>query len=100
MDELSKIFRRTEKGRERLHRIWQDMKTRCYNPKHESYKNYGGRGITVCEEWRKDFTAFYLWAIEHGYDKSLSIDRINNDGNYEPNNCRWATTKEQAKNKR
>lgn len=84
----------------RLHRIWSAMKQRCYNPKNTGYANYGGRGIRVCDEWLNSFSAFYNWALSHGYDDTLTIDRINNDGNYEPNNCRWLTRAQQNKNKR
>lgn len=72
---------------------------RCYNPKNPSYLRYGPRGITVCTEWAEDVDAFVRWAIANGWKRGLSLDRIDNDGNYEPGNCRWATAKEQARNK-
>lgn len=84
----------------RIYQIWADMKDRCNNNKNQFYKNYGGRGIKVCDEWTTDFMNFYNWAMENGYKEELTIDRINVDGNYEPNNCRWATWKLQANNKR
>lgn len=84
----------------RLYTIWASMKKRCYNPKDVSYKNYGGRGITVCDEWKNDFKAFYNWAIDNGYKDNLSIDRIYNEKSYFPSNCRFATRKEQNNNQR
>ena len=84
----------------RLHKIWSNMKTRCLNPNSPRYKDYGGRGITICEEWQEDFISFYSWAIEHGYREDLTIDRINNDGNYEPSNCRWADSFMQRRNRK
>ena len=83
----------------RLYSIWAGMRKRCTNKNCTAYGNYGGRGIKVCKEW-KDFSVFRDWALKSGYLDSLSIDRINVDGNYEPANCRWATAKMQANNRR
>ena len=87
------------KSNTRLYRIWSCMKTRCYNEKWINYKNYGGRGIAICDDWRNDFQAFYTWALSHGYSDTLTIDRIDVNGNYEPTNCRWITLKEQQSNR-
>ena len=84
----------------RLYKIYYCMLQRCYNENYPQYKDWGGRGITVCDEWKNDFTVFREWAMKNGYKDGLSIDRIDVDRNYEPSNCRWATTKEQAINKR
>lgn len=83
----------------RLFSIWTNMLTRCNNTKSYCFHRYGGRGITVCEEWINDFKSFYDWSISNGYTDDLSIDRIDNDGNYEPSNCRWVNNKKQASNR-
>lgn len=75
------------------------MKDRCYNRRCSNYKNYGGRGIKMCDEWLNDFMSFYNWAMSHGYIEGLTIDRIDVNGNYEPNNCRWVDMKQQQRNR-
>lgn len=82
----------------KLYWIWKSMNQRCYNKRSKDFPNYGGMGIEVCQEWRKDFKAFSDWAYSAGYMEGLSIDRIKGDENYSPNNCRWATAKVQANN--
>ena len=83
----------------RLYKIWEDMKRRTLNPKHKAYKDYGGRGITICDEW-KEHIPFRDWALSNGYSDELSIDRIDNDKGYYPDNCRWATKTIQSRNQR
>lgn len=84
----------------RLYNIYHKIIARCYKPNNHSYKNYGERGILMDPSWRADFMNFYNWAINNGYADNLSLDRINVNGNYEPSNCRWATSKIQNNNKR
>lgn len=84
----------------RLYRIWNSMKSRCYYPKNKCFDSYGGRGISVCDEWRHSFDTFAAWALANGYEDHLTIDRIDVDGNYHPQNCRWITMGDQQKNKR
>lgn len=83
----------------RLYSLWKAMLCRCNNPKHEAYSRYGGRGIVVCEAWGK-FAGFREWALSNGYADDLTIDRVDNDGIYEPSNCRWIPFKDQSRNKR
>jgi len=82
-----------------LYNKWTDMKTRCYNPKSQRYKNYGGRGITICGEWLNDFHKFYDWAMRNGWSDSLTIDRIDVNAGYSPSNCRIIGMSDQARNK-
>lgn len=83
----------------KLYRRWVNMIRRCDNPRVRAYHRYGGRGIRVCEEWRNDYHAFKVWSVQHGFRDGLEIDRINNDGNYEPSNCRYVTKQENLKNR-
>lgn len=83
-----------------LYRCYRQMLSRCYRTKNDHYHMYGGRGITVCEDWHSGFEAFRDWAFENGYQEGLSLDRIDVDGNYEPSNCRWIDVKDQCHNKR
>lgn len=85
---------------QRLYRIWSSMKQRCNNPNHKHYKHYGGRGIGICKEWESDFDVFAEWAMENGYSDTMSIDRIDNDKGYCPDNCRFIYYKDQPKNRK
>ena len=87
-------------SRHPLHNKWISMKQRCYNPNHIGYHNWGGRGIGVCDEWRDDFQAFYDWCVMNGWKKGLDIDRIDNDKDYSPENCRFITRRVNLNNTR
>lgn len=84
----------------RLFKIWSNMRNRCGRATSPDYKYYGGRGIKVCVEWVNDFEAFYSWAVSNGYERNLTIDRIDVNDDYKPSNCRWVTMKDQAQNRR
>lgn len=86
--------------KEPLYSTWRGIKQRCYNKNHSRYKEYGGRGIVMCEDWKNNYLIFRKWALESGYKTGLTIDRINNEAGYYPNNCRWVTNKVQQSNKR
>ena len=92
-------FHRHKMSEKRIYHIWQNMKDRCINENTPCYPRYGGRGIKVCDEWLIPDN-FFSWALENGYNDNLQIDRIDNNGNYEPSNCRWVTVKENCRNRR
>lgn len=86
--------------RDRIYNIYRSMIKRTQKPENKDYKNYGGRGVKICDEWNNDYRKFYDWAMSNGYNDDLSIDRIDVNGDYEPSNCRWVDTKIQANNTR
>lgn len=87
------------KSNTRLYHTWQQAKDRCYNKNNKDYQGYGGRGIVVCDEWKDDFEAFYDWAMDNDYRDDLTLDRVDVNSNYTPDNCRWLTIKQQNRNK-
>jgi hypothetical protein len=97
----NKLAQKHGLSKTRLHRIWHSMYCRCYYKSTNQYKNYGGRGIKVCDEWQhmEGFINFYNWALNNGYSEELTLDRIDNNKNYCPENCRWSTPKFQSNHK-
>lgn len=83
----------------KLYNVYNNMIARCYNEKFKYYYRYGGRGISICKEWLYEFICFYNWAISSGWEDGLEIERVNNDGNYEPSNCKWVTRKQNVRNR-
>lgn len=99
-ENAKKLFTTHKKTNTPLYGVWSAMKARCYKPKCKEFPLYGARGISVCDEWIDDFAAFHEWAVSHGYQKGLQIDRIDNNGNYLPGNCHFVTPSRNCRNKR
>jgi hypothetical protein len=99
LKDVCKLDNHSEEQKKILYGAWKNMLYRCYNPNHKRYSCYGERGIEVVSDWH-DFDAFFDWAIENDHSEGLTLERINNNGNYEPDNCKWETYSQQNKNRR
>lgn len=97
---VTKLATKYKNHNVRMYRIWNNLRDKCYNENNKAYKYYGKRGIKICDKWLNSFDIFYDWAMANGYDDNLTIDRIDNNKGYSPNNCRWTTMKQQNRNKR
>lgn len=97
--EPNEVFHEKSVSYSRIYNVWRMMRQRCYNPNATRYKNYGGRGIGVCEEWKNSSQAFILWALDNGYQEGLQIDRIDTDKDYSPENCVWVTIQQNLKHR-